>query len=69
MLVFANRLLLPVLAHGETGLTHPYKDSSGRLPWRSRLSLCVSTAGGAGEIPGQGTKTIHAEKYRQKKKN
>ena len=33
------------------------------------LRLHASTAGGAGSIPGQGTKITHAARHSQKKKN
>ena len=32
------------------------------------LRLCASTAGGAGSIPGQGTKILHAVQSNTKKK-
>ena len=36
------------------------------LPWRSSGKTLHSSAGGAGSIPGQGTKIPHAAKHGQK---
>ena len=30
------------------------------LPWQPQLRLCISTARGAGSMPGWGTKILHA---------